>query len=1134
STILAGPAGALGFTGELAADLFAPLNAYTVRGGMASWLRRRGGSSSRIAEVQSSPYPRARPILWANRPPCFGGRERLRFALNWRLDFSNPCYNGSVLPLRRAVFILVVLLAPAQPVRAEFPLELNGKHIVQVELVGETATMISYQQVGIPIGAPLTRTLLRKAILRLARSGRWADIQIDAVATKRGVKLKVYLTAYFIIRRIELMGNQELDEQQLSSALGVTTGSRLSRQDLEEVKKRIRKSYASQGYLKAKVYVALRNTEDLLRKDLIVHIEEGPATRIAEVIFRGDQPINADRVLGEMSLGIGDVLNRRSATEGVRRAERYLREKGFLETDFGEPLISVEQNRAVLTIPSKIGPHYKILIRGAEPLKQSAVFEALELTKQHLLDPMAVKGISERVKDLYQRYGFYDVKMSVTREADRKPGRATLLVRIEPGKQLRVVSLSFAGARYFEESFLRDQLVSYLEEDLPGSNVVEPVDSKVADEIVGGSSHKRGRDIPPPPFEEPKSVYYPPTYREAVQHIVELYQAEGFLSAKVGPAEMHRFSRNRAAVSIPVVEGSRTLLYRVNLTGNEALGSRELIVEGGFNQDMPFSYLFLEEARLRMLKLYQERGYMYAKIEPMVRFSPDNTRAEVTIRIIERYPVLIDKIAIRGAKRTDRDLIRDLLLFEPGDLYRPSLARESEERLIALGVFSGVKVAPQDPELPERIKTLEVVVSERPIQQLNFFAGVSTGQGLRGGFEYGYRNLFGEAIGTSLRVQLAYQLFILADRDLMQLYKKVLDSFEKKIERRITLGTTIPHIRGLPGLHTSVDLVHLRNNERGFGLVENALALTFRYPLSKRLVLSVGSDLELNTLELFIDRIDLNQSLANNPDGPRLRQLLLIPPGASTLVAGHTTLGYDQRDNPFVPTRGFYTSVRAEVAGTLGEQKIDYSDVATELEEKTNFFDVNTEPDTYVSRFLKMTWGISGYVPIGSRVVLASQLRLGWILHLFPPPGETKPYTYPNRAFFMGGVDTIRGYFQDAMMPQDTADDIIRYNRSVTPDERIKLENVMRDGDAFILFRNEVRFPIVGLLNGGFFTDLGNLWSDTSRIDPAKLLRPSIGAGIRFATPVGPLALDYGILLLRRKAWLNEPFGTLHFSIGLF
>ena len=167
-------------------------------------------------------------------------------------------------------------------------------------------------------------------------------------------------------------------------------------------------------------------------------------------------------------------------------------------------------------------------------------------------------------------------------------------------------------------------------------------------------------------------------------------------------------------------------------------------------------------------------------------------------------------------------------------------------------------------------------------------------------------------------------------------------------------------------------------------------------------------------------------------------------------------------------------------------------------------------------------------------------MRFGTIVHLFPPEGNAdpsaknaKPYTYPNRAFFMGGVDTIRGYLQDAMMPQDMADAIILHNRTYPEEQRINPEIPLRAGDAFLLLRNELRFPIIGLLNGGVFADLGNLWSDTSEIDPTKLLRPSIGAGIRFVTPVGPLALDYGVLLFRRKA-LNEPFGTLHFSIGLF
>jgi outer membrane protein insertion porin family len=152
---------------------------------------------------------------------------------------------------------------------------------------------------------------------------------------------------------------------------------------------------------------------------------------------------------------------------------------------------------------------------------------------------------------------------------------------------------------------------------------------------------------------------------------------------------------------------------------------------------------------------------------------------------------------------------------------------------------------------------------------------------------------------------------------------------------------------------------------------------------------------------------------------------------------------------------------------------------------------------------------------------------LGSIFHL-----SARSRTYPNRAFFLGGFDTIRGYFQDSMMPQDNADMI--KGGGIDPN------TVVRSADAFVLVRGEMRFPIFGSLQGGVFTDLGNLWSDpyhhrtnaSGSVNPFAL-RPSAGAGIRYNTPVGPLALDYGILLIRRT-WLDEPFGTLHFSIGLF
>ena len=91
---------------------------------------------------------------------------------------------------------------------------------------------------------------------------------------------------------------------------------------------------------------------------------------------------------------------------------------------------------------------------------------------------------------------------------------------------------------------------------------------------------------------------------------------------------------------------------------------------------------------------------------------------------------------------------------------------------------------------------------------------------------------------------------------------------------------------------------------------------------------------------------------------------------------------------------------------------------------------------------------------------------------------------------------------------------------------------VRRSGDAFVLFRAELRFPLYGQLHGGVFSDLGNLWAQPERLNPFDL-RPTAGFGLRLSTPVGPIALDWGFNLARRRA-LDERSSALHFSIGLF
>jgi outer membrane protein insertion porin family len=993
----------------------------------------------------------------------------------------------------RALLSSLALLCVAAPARAEIPPALNGKPIVAVEVAGETAAIAAAREVGVPLGAPLNRALVRSAIQRLLETGRWTNVQVDAIAVDNGVKLVVWLTPRIVVHRVDIGGNESLDEQTIRDALRVDAGSELSADQLPDLVRSVARLYAERGYVGVQIETDLRDTDDPSRKVLILTIEEGVPTRIRTIRFDGEQPLDPQAVLSAMQTTRGDVFDRRKLEEDVTRAEAYLRARGFLEADLGAPLVTIQGQRAFVAIPTRIGPRYRIVLSGYAPFAPSEIHEALGVQDEPLTETLLTHTFAERLTDFYARHGYHNTVVVVDRHAGSKPNTAVLRVAIEAGEQLHVVSISFAGARHFSRDFLRDQLNSYLSEELPGSTIAAPVDSEVVDALQHGEPRRR-RAVPAPPITDPEQFYYAPVYAKAIEHISELYRSEGYLSVRIGAPELERIGKNRAAVLIPVVEGPRTRLHEVVIHGAKAISARDVLIAAQLRRDQPFSYLGLEQARRRVLDAYNERGHMFAKVSPSVRFSRDRTRAEVALQIVEAFPVHVDRIVIEGAPRTSESLIERVIRLEPGDVYRPSLARESERELASLGIFTGASVALQDPELPARVKTVVVTVSERRNQFLDFSAGLSTGQGARGGFEYGYRNLLGQAVSLTLRVQLAYQIFFV-DEEIEERFERL--EVQERLERRITLGTTIPRLPGFGRVRTSIDLVHLRDNERDFGLDQNAVGLTFTHSPVQHLTLTLGSDLENNDVDLFA-----GEALADflRTATPRQRQLLRVPDGSSTLVALRSSASYDRRDNAFTPTSGYFLSTGVEVARTLTTEDFGMA-------------------DEFVSQFLKVSVTGSGYVPIGRGVVLAGQARAGRIFHLRPDSE-----TYPNRAFFLGGVDTMRGYLEDELIPQDRAEEIVR-----NPE---LLDAVVRSGDGFVLFRGELRFPLYAELSAGVFTDVGNLWADGRDLDPLKL-RPTAGFGLRLNTPVGPIALDWGFNLDPRAA-LDERSNALHFSIGLF
>jgi outer membrane protein assembly factor BamA len=997
---------------------------------------------------------------------------------------------------------LLASLLPS-PAAAQVPDALFGRPVAALRLEGDTGGTNAEALLAPLRGAPLTRAAVRAATLSLARSGAWADVQLDAVPEGAGVTLVARLTRRCFVARIDVLGQGDLTAADVVAALGISPGDEIDRTQLRELARSVADAYADRGYVDARSTLRLLDTDDPTRKVLRVTIEEGEPLRVVAYRFEGEAPPPTFDVPSAVGLGAGAVIDSRRLREGVAEATRSLRQAGWLEARLDEPRVERESGGAVIVLGARFGPRYDVRLSGYEPLTRESVETALALREERLT-PASLRSIEERIVDVLRRHGFHDGTVSVRRRSGPRPGTAVLDVRLSPGRQLRVVHVSFPGAVHFDVGYLRGQLASVLEETLPDTRFFAPVDSDTLDRVgFGGRAVlPREREVRAPLEVDPSVVYHEELYAQGVEHLAELLHAEGYLGARVGPARLERVGADRAVVVVPIIEGPRTLLYGATLRGNTALSERELLEAAELTRDEPLSYLALEEAVERMETLYRERGYLFAEVETDVRFSDDRERAEVLIRVTERFVVRVGEVAIEGARRTSESLIRSVLGVEAGALYRASDLRAGQEALMALGIFSSVNIAPRDAELPARVKDLVVTVRERSLGAFDGSVGISTGQGFRGATEFDFRNVGGFALNVAVRAQLGLQFFF-QDAELERNISPL--SLADRLERRFGVTFSLPHLPGLEGVRGSLDLVHLRDNERAFGLDKNGLVLSFNWRPERAFSLTVSTELEQNGVQLFGDRTDINQILdpetGPRPD-PRVVRLLRVPQGESFVVSARATGTLDFRDSPFSPTEGWFASLTAEWVRTL---------------------DVSSQPDAerFFSHFVKLGLTTSAYLPLGD-AVLAGQLRVGAVLHL--EPGSR---TYPNRQWFLGGVDTLRGLNQDQLQPQDIADLQLE-------NPELRTGTVLQGGDFFYLLRTELRFPVVGNLYGAVFVDLGNHWADPAQIRlNESFVRFTGGVGVRFLTPVGPLAFDVGFNPFYREP-LGEPLAAFHFSIGVF
>jgi outer membrane protein assembly factor BamA len=159
---------------------------------------------------------------------------------------------------------------------------------------------------------------------------------------------------------------------------------------------------------------------------------------------------------------------------------------------------------------------------------------------------------------------------------------------------------------------------------------------------------------------------------------------------------------------------------------------------------------------------------------------------------------------------------------------------------------------------------------------------------------------------------------------------------------------------------------------------------------------------------------------------------------------------------------------------------------------------------------------------------LALSLRTGFIIHL-----TEASQTPLHKRFWLGGRNTVRGFPEEGIIPVDQTSSEDQDSPCIPDPDSEKEKCLSVGGDAYLIIRGELRFPLIPeTLEGAFFADLGNLWIDPVNLDPLDL-RPTAGFGIRYLSPIGPVAFDFGFNLdpdedRREESW------SFHFNIGVF
>ncbi|MBX7231136.1 MAG: BamA/TamA family outer membrane protein [Bdellovibrionales bacterium] len=849
------------------------------------------------------------------------------------------------------------------------------------------------------------------------------------------------------IKKINIAGNIHFPTDEILQTLDLNIGEKFDHNKVSEAAQRLKNFYGNAGYFDAVIEVTFEN-ETLNDMILNFNLNEKNYNTISAIEIESPNKDLAQRLEFLNKKYIHQPLAR-NQIEGIRKkTEDFLQSHNYILSALIGPELKYDTPGTTIRLIYRINEPYRYdyIINGVQYFTRTEIYQLINFDSLLRGTANPSEEIGEKLRQTYLSLGFPNVEVKTQVQQFDSQFLRRIYIQVKENYRSRIQEIDFQGRisrpNYYYENFIKQNSNDLLEK---------------------GYFSRQALDV-------------------GIENLITELRNQGYLHAKLQSTRLENLNKSGSLrVVIVLDEGPLTQVRDIKFSGNLSFSSNILAQQLTTKANSALHLTELEKSVDQLKFFYHSQGYLEMRVlnegDELVKYNDKGTQGSIHFDLYEGPKVYVTGLIIEGNSFTKNSVIERTLDVKNNEVLTPEKLEEYEVRLNRLGLFSKVNVKTLEEGTLISQRHLVISVQERDPGLFRLGTGVNNERDLtlRGFVGLSYNNILGTARGISGRAEVKSHIL-----------KANYPQYE------VVAGYLEPFLFG----SRTRGRINLTRSERIFDLdtSQNLINITASNKVDLFLERDFSRHVRLNWKLWSLDtrrEFELHGHCVNDPTNfcsPNVQQISTLGPN----------LDLDYRDNPFLPTRGHYTT-----------WNLDYSDPNLGSSEKIHF--IRTES------------GYTRYDRVAqSSTIWVNHVRGGYVSNLSQKPGSGVPTSH---AFFLGGLSTLRGFggTQDnERIPPGWEFPVLQGNQLIIPQD-----------SKYFLIKSEIRFPITGEHGAVLFYDGGLVQVAGYRFH--RPYRDAVGIGYRYNTPVGPLSVDIGFKIKPETSGEHkeDPF-RVHFSFGTF